>query len=453
MAKKKAGGPGSESNMKKKNGASTPDKALQDKYLRDLHRHFRSVYGVERWETLSKSLARPTRHVALINPLTPPQQVQELFGDGKGSGWKILIPNLVWHYCPDANRLLEIDGDDDGSSYPLPPPPVPIRDPIRDAHDAHNNDDHDNAVTTADNSNSNSTGQRPAVMLSHYLLDGASLLPPLALLGGQQQQNDGTILDMCAAPGGKSLVLYYCCHSASTTTTPTTTTPSTILYCNEINKNRRTRLRKVLESYVPLVCEFHEKYANVRVSSLDGRLFSDTRQQQNMDAILIDAPCSSERHIVQNRNSPWSLGKVKKEAALQRQLLETALLSLSSGRVVYSTCSIAEAENDDVVIKTLDRVAKKYDIHYTIVDPIAAVREQLHILNAKAHPNNGGGRNDNDATNNDVVDDFTILRGVERTKTGAILLPDRGFGWGPIFWSVLELVVAVTTKEDDEQQE
>jgi 16S rRNA methyltransferase RsmB/F len=447
MAKKKAGGPGSESNMKKKNGASTPDKALQDKYLRDLHRHFRSVYGVERWETLSKSLARPTRHVALINPLTPPQQAQELFGDGKGSGWKVLIPNLVWHYCPDESLGI----DDDESSYPPPPAPVPIRDPKRDACDD-NNDDHDNAAD-------NSTGQRPALQLSHYLLDGASLLPPLALLGGgPQQQNDDhppcerTILDMCAAPGGKSLVLYYC-HSI-------TTTPSIILYCDEINKNRRTRLRKVLESYVPQVCEYHEDYANVRVSSLDGRLFSDPQrqqQQQNMDAILIDAPCSSERHIVQNRNSPWSLGKVKKEAALQRQLLETALLSLSSRRVVYSTCSIAEAENDDVVIKTLDRVAKKYNIHYTIVDPIEAVREQLQILMTAAqanHQSDGGGeRNDNDTNDNDVVDDFTILRGVERTQTGAILLPDRGFGWGPIFWSVLERVNDVVTEEDAEQQE
>jgi 16S rRNA methyltransferase RsmB/F len=472
MAKKAGSGPGSESNKKKKNGASsnnsnnssnTPDKALQEKYLRDLHRHFKSVYGVERWETLSKGLARPTRHVALINPLTPPLQVQELFG-GENSGWKVLIPNLVWHYCPD-------DGDDE-SSYPPPPPPVPIRDPIRDAHDHDNNDDHDNAaVTTADNNN---TGHRrpPALQLSHYLLDGASLLPPLALLGGgQHQPNDnddhppcyyGTILDMCAAPGGKSLVLYYC-HSitTSTPTTTPTTTPSTVLYCNEVNQNRRTRLRKVLESYVPSVCEFHEDYANVRVSSLDGRLFSEQRQQQqqqSMDAILIDAPCSSERHIIQNRNSPWSLGKVKKEATLQRQLLETAFQLSSSRRVVYSTCSIANAENDDVVLKTLDRVAKKYNLHYRIVDPIEAVRHQLQRLMCAAkthHPNDGGvGRNndnddDDEHTNNDVIDD-TILRGVERTQTGAILLPDRGFGWGPIFWSVLERVVKT---EDEEQQE
>ena len=43
------------------------------------------------------------------------------------------------------------------------------------------------------------------------------------------------------------------------------------------------------------------------------------------------------------------------------------------------------------------------------------------------------------------------LRGIERTRTGAILLPDRGYGWGPIFWSVLDRVATTTAAATTEK--
>jgi hypothetical protein len=110
---KQNGGGGSSSQKKqqkkKKKTASNhnPDRAVQEKYLRDLYGHFRSVYGIDRWdESLALALARPTCHVALVNPRTSHAQVELLFGnrsggdkigENQGDRWRRLIPhsNLI----------------------------------------------------------------------------------------------------------------------------------------------------------------------------------------------------------------------------------------------------------------------------------------------------------------------------------------------------------------------
>lgn len=127
------------------------------------------------------------------------------------------------------------------------------------------------------------------------------------------------------------------------------------------------------------------------------------------DKVLVDVPCSSDRHVVQQRGdaskvlrSDWSPARLKRDASLQVGLLESALASTRpGGRVVYSTCSLSNTQNDAVVQKALRRK---------------------------------GGSVDLDAASSACA----LMPGVERTECGFIALPDET-NHGPIFWTAIRM--------------
>ena len=90
---------------------------------------------------------------------------------------------------------------------------------------------------------------------------------------------------------------------------------------------------------------------------MDGRRFRV--KEQLFDRILVDAPCSSEgRFKYDNPKSYayWNLRKIKEMAHKQKGLLLNASRLLKPGGVlVYSTCTFAQEENEEVV----DWFAKK----------------------------------------------------------------------------------------------
>lgn len=115
----------------------------------------------------------------------------------------------------------------------------------------------------------------------------------------------------------------------------------------------------------------------------------------------MDAPCSSERHLLQNHEElyKWTAQRTVQCAKRQLSLLNAGLKSVHvGGLVVYSTCSISNTENDEVIEKAMNK--RKVDF------------EILHR---------------------------TWLVG-ERTKYGWIVLPDTEGGWGPLYFSVLRRV-------------
>lgn len=67
---------------------------------------------------------------------------------------------------------------------------------------------------------------------SHFLMDGASMLPPLML----NVQLGDRVLDACAAPGGKSLIMLQ------------TLLPDMVV-CNELSESRINRLRSLFDQY------------------------------------------------------------------------------------------------------------------------------------------------------------------------------------------------------------
>lgn len=124
-----------------------------------------------------------------------------------------------------------------------------------------------------------------------YFLDSASVLAALCLpLKGAER-----ILDLCAAPGGKTLVL------------ASRMDPDALLSSNERSPERKHRLAVVVETCLP-----PQISASVKTSCSDGSTWC-TRQSECFDRILLDAPCSSERHVYLDPKylKDWSLSRIK----------------------------------------------------------------------------------------------------------------------------------------------
>ena len=179
--------------------------------------------------------------------------------------------------------------------------------------------------------------------MEYFIMDGASILAAQAL----DPQPGDDILDLCAAPGGKSLMLAEKIAEAGT------------LVANDRSASRRGRLKRVLESYIPSPVR-----ERIRVTGHDATKWC-VFETEAYDRILLDAPCSSERHVLHDDNAlnDWSLSRVKQLAQRQYAMLASALLALRvGGRLVYSTCALAPQENDAIVEKLLKKKGDKVQL-------------------------------------------------------------------------------------------
>lgn len=220
-------------------------------------------------------------------------------------------------------------------------------------------------------------------LLDIYIMDPASIFAARAL-GARPGER---ILDMCAAPGGKTLVL------AEDLFREAEEAPGE-LRANDLSEDRRERLKKVIQQYIPRTVR-----DNVWVAGKDAVQFG-LREPDSFDRVLLDAPCSGERHILENPQAQkeWSAKRSEHLAARQYSLLSAALLAVKpGGRIVYSTCSISPDENDDVIRKLLKK--KK--------DGVCLLEPELPVASA------------------------------EKTEFGVQFLPDR-CGFGPIYYAVIE---------------
>lgn len=168
-----------------------------------------------------------------------------------------------------------------------------------------------------------------------YLQSLSSMLPPIIL----EPQPQMDILDMTAAPGGK------------TTQIASITNNQANLTACEKNKIRAERLKYNLE----------KQGAKVYVMTQDARNIDDFF---SFDQILLDAPCSGSGTIqIQDHKleQTFTPKLIKKSVEMQTALLEKAINLLKTGKeMVYSTCSILEQENEQVIQKILKQ--KKAEI-------------------------------------------------------------------------------------------
>ena len=177
-----------------------------------------------------------------------------------------------------------------------------------------------------------------AGLLKPYLLDRASALAACSL----DLPAEGPILDACAAPGGKTLVIASRMGQRST------------LLANEISGERRRRLAKVLDEYLP-----RERRERVQVAGFDAAAAGGRASERGrFAAILLDAPCSSERHVLASEKAlaEWTPARPRFLARRQWALLSSAFLLLQNGgSLVYATCALSPEENDAVVSRLLEK--------------------------------------------------------------------------------------------------
>ena len=161
-----------------------------------------------------------------------------------------------------------------------------------------------------------------------YIQNISSMLPVLKL-----EPHDGeNILDMCSAPGGKTTMIQSITHNKANVTA-----------C-ELNKIR----------YEKLKYNINMQAANVYLLNIDAMSLDDNLKY---DKILLDAPCSGSGTLdITNNNYEKYFTKelIDKSIKKQQKLLNKALKLLKkSGVLVYSTCSILNCENEDIVSKLI----------------------------------------------------------------------------------------------------
>lgn len=163
-----------------------------------------------------------------------------------------------------------------------------------------------------------------------YLQSLSSMIPPLFL----DAKEKDTILDMCAAPGGKTIVLGQLTNNKCEIT------------CVEPNKIRCDRLKYNLLN----------QGVKAYVINQDSTKLDD---YFSFDRIILDAPCSGSGTLdlsnLKQMNS-FSYNLIKNSSLLQEKLLNKALTILKhNSYMVYSTCSILQMENEDVLNKVLKK--------------------------------------------------------------------------------------------------
>jgi len=218
-------------------------------------------------------------------------------------------------------------------------------------------------------------------LLKPYYLDKASTAAAAAL--GVKPGDD--VLDMCAAPGGKTLILALALNGSGS------------LISNDRSSDRRRRLRDVIDTHLNA-----ELRARINVTGHDAACWG-LHEQNIYDRILLDAPCSSEEHVLKSpaHLKRWSPARTKQLSIQAHAMLAAAVDALKpGGTIVYSTCALSPIENDNVIAKLLKKRSGLVRI-----DDISGMSSDEEMQGLTA----------------------------EKTEYGLHILPDRNGGWGPIF--------------------
>jgi len=136
-------------------------------------------------------------------------------------------------------------------------------------------------------------------------------------------QPSETILDFCAGAGGKTLLLADVTHDRAT------------IHAHDPSRERLSRLRQRAA---------RAGFTSIRVDSLP---------TAPCDRVLVDAPCSELGALRRGPDLRWRIDPATLDAlpALQRSILSTAARHVRpGGRLVYATCTIRRAENEEIAL-------------------------------------------------------------------------------------------------------
>lgn len=289
-----------------------------------------------------------------------------------------------------------------------------------------------------------------AGLLKPYFLDPASVLAALCL----DIEPGQAVLDLCAAPGGKTLVIAQRLFglvprearlaelgrftnaddqpgvAVSTAVEPLPDDghweggpPSSALspqgsrlVANERSATRRGRLRQVLAQHLPA-----DLQSAMRTSGFDATAWGQY-ERDAYDRILLDAPCSSERHLIQDPAylAEWSL---KRSQQLAQQAYAMGLSAgqalKTGGRLLYCTCALSDLENDGTVARIIERSTTQ----------AGRYGYRLEALTGEGRP---------DCLPSGLREDLAGI--AEATTFGLRVWPDRSNGLGPLYFALLQKV-------------
>jgi 16S rRNA (cytosine967-C5)-methyltransferase len=163
--------------------------------------------------------------------------------------------------------------------------------------------------------------------------EGSQLIAELA--SANLNRGQGKILDACAAPGGKTLIL--------------------------AERNPRSRI-VACESSAPRMKQLRERIA-ARAEPVEFRLADAAALEDDsvFDLALADVPCSGTGTLGRNPEIRHRLRveDFARHAERQRAILRATLRAVRpGGRVVYSTCSLEQEENQRLVAAVLEEAPR-----------------------------------------------------------------------------------------------
>ncbi len=180
------------------------------------------------------------------------------------------------------------------------------------------------------------------------------------------------ILDMCAAPGGK-------------TTQAAAKLSGGLVVSNEISQKRA----QILAENVSRL-----GFSNVVVTNESPDRI-EARFPEFFDKIIIDAPCSGEGMFRKEEQASvcWSIEHTLSCATRQRAIIDSSVKCLRrGGEIVYSTCTFAKEENEDIINYILEKYPymrikslKGFDMLSGGIDMPEARRIYPHKVRGEGH--------------------------------------------------------------------
>ena len=205
------------------------------------------------------------------------------------------------------------------------------------------------------------------------LQDKSSCFSALALVHGSGGMGDqeGDVIDACAAPGNKTSHLAALIYDNKISKASKNSKKSKI-FCFDRSEERLSILKSRMSQLAPLVTDPKSGVANnsfpVEICPLlQDFLKADPNDKmfRNVKSILLDPSCSGSGIV----NSPDRVADTKEEnserierlSSFQLVALKHAMSFPKVEKIVYSTCSIHQRENEDVVACAIQETNAKME--------------------------------------------------------------------------------------------
>lgn len=159
-----------------------------------------------------------------------------------------------------------------------------------------------------------------------YIQDKSSVKAVMALEIGEGEK----ILDCCASPGGKSILASEFCKDKGSVTSCDISEKKAQVIRNNISRLKCDNINVLVRDASVLFPEDDEKY----------------------DSVILDVPCSGLGVIGRKREIALNLQKEDLESilTLQKQIIDSCVNYVKKGgKLLYSTCTVRRAENEDQV--------------------------------------------------------------------------------------------------------